>query len=214
MSPHRQVPCPCPSVCGSIRTLGLFIFSAAEPHAQPKPTALPPCRLADSSVRSAIVADTSTARRRVSRPHSSALNSARPVERCDWLFLLEEGPRLPEPGAGRSEPGAGRSSSAVWMPSPPLTAPEGTPPPPPRHTPRVLLSSGRRPRPGRPPEARPARLPFCSAQRLGQAEEAADPWTGTRRPAFSPASWSASPETVSQVTSHLWASGSCRINCR
>lgn len=136
MSPHRQVPCPCPSVCGSIRTLGLFIFSAAEPHAQPKPTALPPCRLADSSVRSAIVADTSTARRRVSRPHSSALNSARPVERCDWLFLLEEGPRLPEPGAGRSEPGAGRSSSAVWMPSPPLTAPEGTPTPTPQtHTP-------------------------------------------------------------------------------
>lgn len=97
--------------------------------------ALLPCRLADSSVRSAIVADTSTARRCVSRPHSSALNSARPVERCDWLFLLEEGPRLPEPGAGRSEPGAGCSSSAFWMPSQPLTAPEGTPPTPQTHTP-------------------------------------------------------------------------------
>lgn len=48
-SPHKRVPCPW--------SLGLLVFSAAEPHARPKPKALRPSRLADFATRSVVAAD-------------------------------------------------------------------------------------------------------------------------------------------------------------
>lgn len=159
----------------------------------------------------------------VSRPRLSTLNLVGRAERCDWLAHLEKGPRLPEPGAGRSEPGAGPSSSAFWMPSQPLTAPEG--PPRPQTHPRVVLSSGRRPRPRTRPRpasrrwllsyvpaepSRPVPRACGPAARSASGRREGPPTPGpTRRPAFR----SAAPETLSQVTSRLRASVSSRINC-